>query len=281
MNGHPGEEQALKVTHEDNTSRGRGRGVFRGRGRGRGRQPFNKATIECFQCHKLGHFQYEYPSWEKGANYAKLDEGEELLLMSYVELNHAKREEVCFLDSGCSNHMSGNKEWFSDLDVQFRQTVKLGDNSRMAVVGKGNVRTQVNGITQANKGWNWDMSREEMALDVLEWGDSEEEDDEAENEGELGVEVNENEEAGSNGTNGAGSSGTSSPSRESHDENFSGPVERRARRVSLWMQDYETGEGLSEEEDLNAMMILTEADPITFEEAVKSKKWRDAMNAEI
>lgn len=148
MNGHRGEEQALKVTHEDNTSRGRGRGVFRGRGRGRGRQPFNKATIECFQCHKLGHFQYECPSWEKGANYAELDEGEELLLMSYLELNHAKREEVWFLDSGCSNHMSGNKEWFSDLDVQFRQTVKLGDNSRMAVVGKGNVRMQVNGITQ-------------------------------------------------------------------------------------------------------------------------------------
>ena len=125
------------------------------------------------------------------------------------------------------------------------------------------------------------MSREEMASDALEWGDSEEEDDEAENEGELGVEVNENEEAGSNGTNGAGSSGTSSPSSESHDENFSGPVEGRARRVPLWMQDYETGEGLSEEEDLSAMMILTEANPITFEEAVKSKKWRDAMNAEI
>ena len=148
MNGHRGEEQVLKVTHEDNTSRGRGRGMFRGRGRGRGRQPFNKAIIECFKCHKLGHFQYECPSWEKGANYAELDEGEELLLMSYVELNHANREEVWFLDSGCSNHMSGNREWFSDLDVQFRQTVKLGNNSRMAVVGKGNVRMQVNGITQ-------------------------------------------------------------------------------------------------------------------------------------
>ncbi|CAL8134096.1 unnamed protein product [Prunus armeniaca] len=47
------------------------------------------------------------------------------------------------------------------------------------------------------------------------------------------------------------------------------------------MQDYETGEGLSEEEDLSAMITLTKADPITFEEAVKSKKWRDAMNAEI
>jgi hypothetical protein len=39
------------------------------------------------------------------------------------------------------------------------------------------------------------------------------------------------------------------------------------------MQDYETGERLIEEEDLCAMMILLEA--------VKSKKWRDAMNAEI
>ena len=29
MNGHRGEEQILKVTHEDNTSRGRGRGMFR------------------------------------------------------------------------------------------------------------------------------------------------------------------------------------------------------------------------------------------------------------
>ncbi|CAL8083280.1 unnamed protein product [Prunus armeniaca] len=45
MNGHQGEEQALKVTHEDNTSRGRGQRTFRGRGRGHGRQPFNKATI--------------------------------------------------------------------------------------------------------------------------------------------------------------------------------------------------------------------------------------------
>lgn len=47
------------------------------------------------------------------------------------------------------------------------------------------------------------------------------------------------------------------------------------------MQDYVTGEGLSGDESLNAMLMLTEDDPNTFEEAVKSKKWRDAMNAEI
>jgi len=38
MRGHAAEEQALKVSYEDNSgSRGRGRGAFRGRGRGRGR----------------------------------------------------------------------------------------------------------------------------------------------------------------------------------------------------------------------------------------------------
>ena len=85
---------------------------------------------------------------EKGVNYAETVEGEELLLMAYEELNHEERKEIEFLDSGCSNHMSRNKEWFSELDDQFRHTVKLGNNSKMAVMGKGNARMKVNGITQ-------------------------------------------------------------------------------------------------------------------------------------
>lgn len=48
------------------------------------------------------------------------------------------------------------------------------------------------------------------------------------------------------------------------------------------MADYETGEGLSDEESLIAMMMLTgDADPITYEEVVENKKWRDAMNTEL
>ncbi|XP_074376680.1 uncharacterized protein LOC141718202 [Apium graveolens] len=59
-----GDEQVLKATVEiergRNNYRGRGRNSYRGRGRGR--QSFNRATIECFNCHKLGHFQSECPS---------------------------------------------------------------------------------------------------------------------------------------------------------------------------------------------------------------------------
>ena len=171
------EDQALKVTggersgakEEDRFSeRGRGRGNFKGRGRGRGRA-INKAIVECYRCHKLGHFQYECPSYAHYADYAKLDNDQEMLLMSYVETQNSKREEVSyahyaehleldkdqemllmsyietqnskreevwFLDSGCSNHMSGDKQWFIELDQSFRHLVKLGNDSKMAVMGE-------------------------------------------------------------------------------------------------------------------------------------------------
>lgn len=63
-----------------------------------------------------------------------------MLLMSYMGENEARREDVWFLDSSCSNHMCGDKALFCDLNEGFRQIVKLGNNSRMSVLGKGNVR---------------------------------------------------------------------------------------------------------------------------------------------
>ncbi|KAL1197135.1 hypothetical protein V5N11_002014 [Cardamine amara subsp. amara] len=67
--GDRGEDQVLKVSSGGVTGN-RGRGFNgRGRGRGRGRTSFNKSTVECYKCHRLGHFQYECPKWEE-ANYA-------------------------------------------------------------------------------------------------------------------------------------------------------------------------------------------------------------------
>ena len=47
------------------------------------------------------------------------------------------------------------------------------------------------------------------------------------------------------------------------------------------MADCETGEGLFEEENLKAMMMVTENDPFSFREAMKNKKWKEAMSVEI
>lgn len=61
------EEVSSINNHEDHPQRGRGRGAFRGNfGKRRGGR---QSTIKCFKCHKLGHFKYECPNWDKKANY--------------------------------------------------------------------------------------------------------------------------------------------------------------------------------------------------------------------
>jgi hypothetical protein len=68
------EEQALKASYGDKAAgRGRGRGGKMNQGRGK---RINKDNIECYKCHKLGHFQNECPSLEDSANYADYDYSE-------------------------------------------------------------------------------------------------------------------------------------------------------------------------------------------------------------
>lgn len=49
------------------------------------------------------------------------------------------------------------------------------------------------------------------------------------------------------------------------------------------MRYYETGQGLSDEENVNIahLALFTNGDPMMYEEAVKSEKWRQAMDQEI
>ncbi|MCH94994.1 hypothetical protein A2U01_0015966 [Trifolium medium] len=132
------EEQALKISNG-----GRGSSSGRGRGRWRGRQ--SKETVECYRCHKLGHYQNECPSCVDNVNYTEFNDEEETLLMARTEQEHEIREETWYLDSGCSNHMIGNKDWLFEFDSSFKDSVKLGNDTKMAVMGKGNVKLFING----------------------------------------------------------------------------------------------------------------------------------------
>ena len=39
--------------------------------------------MKCFKCHKLEHFQFECPGWDREANYAEIGEDEEMLLIEH------------------------------------------------------------------------------------------------------------------------------------------------------------------------------------------------------
>lgn len=45
------------------------------------------------------------------------------------------KEEIWYLDYGCSNHIVGVKSWFFEFDANFRKFVKLGVNSTMSIMG--------------------------------------------------------------------------------------------------------------------------------------------------
>lgn len=111
MKGNQEEDKVLKVEISNRgTTKGRGLSNSRG-GRGRGKQLSNKKSTECFKFDKMGHFQYECPSLEENMHYAQFDE-EEILLMAKSKSHDMFKENVWYLDSGCSNHMCGVRDDF-------------------------------------------------------------------------------------------------------------------------------------------------------------------------
>ena len=49
------------------------------------------------------------------------------------------QEQRWYLDSGVSNHMTGSKEAFSELDGNVTDTVKFGDGSRVVIRGRDTI----------------------------------------------------------------------------------------------------------------------------------------------
>ncbi|XP_050890748.1 uncharacterized protein LOC127096185 [Lathyrus oleraceus] len=84
--------------------------------------------------------------YECQANYANLDESEEMVLMAYIDMFGGDRDNIWFIDSGCSNHMCGDSSLFCDLEKGFNEVVRLGNYASMNVVGKESVQLTVKGV---------------------------------------------------------------------------------------------------------------------------------------
>ena len=49
-------------------------------------------------------------------------------------------DNLWYLDNGASNHMSGNRAFFVDLDEEVTGKVRFEDDSRIDIRGKGSIR---------------------------------------------------------------------------------------------------------------------------------------------
>ncbi|GJZ23157.1 retrovirus-related pol polyprotein from transposon TNT 1-94 [Tanacetum coccineum] len=150
-----------------NTNRGRGRGREnnnqeseqtgkrfnqnsrgRGRERGRGGQGY-RPNVDCYNCGKHGHYAKDCRSpkrTEEKTNLVTEPQVEEsgILLMAHEE-QISEVDTMWYLDSGASNHMSGQKDLFVEMTEVVQGHVSFGDASKIDVKGRGKIRFFQNG----------------------------------------------------------------------------------------------------------------------------------------
>ena len=72
------------------------------------------------------------------ANFTRENSSQNNLFLA-CNMAEERSEDLWFLDSGCSNHMTGNLAMFSMLDESVQSQVTLGTDSKVSVMGKGDV----------------------------------------------------------------------------------------------------------------------------------------------
>ena len=165
-------------------SRGRGRGGGRGGRSGRGdsgsTERKDKSHIKCFKCKQFGHYANRCPNQKKEeeAHHSKAEIEPSVLVAELEVLNSGKnphlkvQNKLClnggpmqpelhftgngeptgdtwYLDSGASNHMTGDRKKFLEMDSTFLGKVKFGDGSSVDIQGIGSI------VFEGNSGNKW------------------------------------------------------------------------------------------------------------------------------
>ena len=108
----------------------------------------DKSNMECYNCHKKGHFAWQCPQKKK----KKKDAGQNcaFMAMSSSRCNELRdsaeafakmdAKDVWLLDSGASRHITFRREWFESFSPCTGEKVMLGDDCACDVRGSGTIK---------------------------------------------------------------------------------------------------------------------------------------------
>ena len=108
-------------------------------------QKYDKSKVQCYYCKKFGHYanrcrkRQADAAIKQSANLIEEPQNSENSVLLTCNVVEESPKDVWFVDSGCSNHMTGNKELFGKLDSSIHTEVKLGNDSKVTVNGEGDV----------------------------------------------------------------------------------------------------------------------------------------------
>jgi hypothetical protein len=108
-----------------------------------GKKKFDKRNVQCYNCQKFGHFADECRSKDDSNNTeAKLARGnddDDSVMLLVTTRDESDNKDKWYLDTGCSTHMTGRKDWFVSLTSTKNNNVRFADDSTVAVKGVGDV----------------------------------------------------------------------------------------------------------------------------------------------
>ncbi|KAK2372557.1 putative mitochondrial protein [Trifolium repens] len=110
----------------------------------------DKSHIQCFKCSKFGHYASECGNEKKNknqkngeeANLAENKDSDDDVSFMVTLTDETAESMEWYFDTGCSNHMTGNRNILTDFDNCLNTKIKLANSKSIDAKGIGNVVIQ-------------------------------------------------------------------------------------------------------------------------------------------